>query len=267
MRPGQRPTEQLWNGSRTNRIVEESLLSQLKSYVIRHEDHLDRYMRPMFDPAGKTILVIGSGWGTETYWALKNGAMRIVGIDPAARSTEPLCAALREMSPTLITQFEHHQCTLSDFRTDVEFDSIISNNTFEHIFDLVGTLCECRRFMRKKGQRLHIFADPLYYSSCGSHLPVDAWEHLRVTSEDALKARLTAKANWAQYKTGLNRMTITTFLEAVRSAGMAIEHLSIVPDRNRRQYQALAGSFVMPVMPMDAVLEGISCSLVFPENM
>lgn len=154
-------------------------------------------------------------------------------------------------------------CTLADLPTD-QFDAIISNNVFEHIFDIVGTLEECRRFMPDKNNRLHIFTDPLFYSSVGSHLPIDPWEHLRI-DEDEMKQKLPPDANWDQYKNGLNRMTITSFLDSVRRAGMAVEHLSVVPDRNRELY--LNFNRDMRVAPMDALLEGISCTLAFPENL
>lgn len=237
-------------------------VEEIKSYIEKHVVHLDKYMRPMFDPRGKRVLVIGSGWGTETYWCLLNGATEVVGADPAERPTIPLVELLKSAGANMAGKFTHHEGIISDLPAS-EFDAIISNNVFEHIFDLRGTFESCRRFMKNKNSRLHIFTDPLYYSSVGAHLPTPPWNHLKVPQE-VLKASLPKGANWSQFTSGLNKMTITSFLDAVRQSGMWIENLSIISDRNRRQYLDLAPG--KEVAPMDALLEGIACTLGFPEN-
>jgi hypothetical protein len=246
--------------------MDEARLQQLTEYIRRHLSHLDKYMRPMFEPKGKRVLILGSGWGTETYWCLLNGAREVVGIDPASRPTLPIETALREAGPELVNRFRHVETVLNDLPTDTGFDALISNNVFEHIADLAGTFHECRRFMTRPGQRLHIFTDPLFYSSPGSHLPVPPWEHLRQPNDEALRVVAGEGGNWLQWRNGLNRMNLGDFLEAAKREGMYLEYLSIIPDRNRKAYRDLAPGFVVPVMPMDALLEGISCTLAFPQN-
>lgn len=246
--------------------MDEGRIVELCGYIRNHVVHLDKYMRPMFNPNDKRVLVIGSGWGTETYWCLANGATEVIGLDPAARSDLPIKQALGELDPELVFRFQHRQLTLSELATDVGFDAIISNNVFEHISDLSGTFHECRRFLARPGQRLHIFTDPLFYSSSGSHLPVKPWEHLQQPDDHALKKALGPGANWQQWRNGLNRMTLTEFVDAARRAGMFIESMSIIPDRNRKVYKQAASEFSFPVMPLDALLEGISCTLAFPHN-
>lgn len=241
--------------------MDDAWLESLRNYVVRHLGHMNTYMGPLIDPRGKRILVIGSGWGVETYWCLKNGAAQVIGVDPAERSTVPLEAALRDLNPAYLERFCHHQCTL-DALPYHDVDHIISNNVFEHIFDLTGTLMECRRFMSRPQQRLHIFTDPLYYSSVGSHLPVPPWRHL-LTDEQTLKAEVPARANWEQFVNGLNKMTLISFLEAIRDAGLYIEKLSVYPDRNKADFTKYAPP---GIPPMDAMLEGVACTLAFPEN-
>lgn len=164
--------------------MDQERIDSLKSYIQRHEAHLDQYMLPLIDPAGKRILVLGSGWGTETYWALQRKATYVLGVDPAERSTMPLLSSL---DPALHKSFVHKQGTISALPTE-SFDAVISNNVFEHVFDLAGTMRDCKRFMPKKGSRLCIFTDPLFFSSCGAHLRVDPWAHL-TESQISLKER------------------------------------------------------------------------------
>jgi len=235
-------------------------LSQIQDYIASHVGHMDRYFGPMFDPSGRKVLVIGCGWGVETYWCLLRGAAFVVGFDPAPRDTAPLVAALNANNSQLKERFTHHQCLIEDVPT-TDVDAILSNNVFEHIDDVEGTLASCRRFMTKRHSRLHIFTDPLYYSSAGSHLPVSPWRHLRIDSA-ALKREAGAGSNWQQFENGLNRMTLLSFLNNVETAGMWIESLSIVPDRNRKSYAADRPQ----IAPMTALLEGIACTLAFPEN-
>lgn len=241
--------------------MDATRLKSLRDYVIKHLGHMNSYMGPMVDPRGKRILVIGSGWGVETYWCLKNGAIKVIGVDPGERPTDPLNSALRDLNPVLLDRFCHYQCTLDELPFH-EIDDIISNNVFEHIFDLRGTFTECRRFMNRRGQRLHIFTDPLYYSSVGAHLPISPWRHL-LTDQETLKSELPAGANWEQFTSGLNKMTLISFLQAVRDSGLYLEKLSVYPDRNRSKFVTYAPP---GVLPLDGMLEGLACTLAFPEN-
>lgn len=244
--------------------MDQSRLEHLVDYIKRHEGHLSRYLRPLFDPKDKRILVIGSGWGTETYWSLINGASYVLGVDPATRPIEPVVAALNDSGHE--AKFEHRLGSTAMIEaSDGPFDAIISNNVFEHISDVAGVLRDCRRLMPNSGNRLHIFTDPLYYSSVGAHLPLLPWEHLTASKRE-LEVNPNNQAAWAQYETGLNCMTITDFLHSVRDSGMWIEKLSIVPDRNRSKFTDHANDLPPHYKPMDLMLEGISCTLAFPEN-
>lgn len=239
-------------------------LEELKAYITKHETHLDKYMRPLIEPKGKRILVIGSGWGTETYWALKNGAEYVFGIDPAPRPVEPIVSVLRDSGLDL-DRFDHIKGTVESAQGQA-FDAIISNNVFEHVFGLSGTLAACRNLLPKKGGRIGIFTSPLFLSSAGSHLPIKPWEHLTASQEE-LRLRPENQTNWNAYRETLNGMTITSFLEAVREAGLWIEILSILPDRNLARYNELRDALPPSLKPMDMLLEGISCRLAFPHNL
>jgi hypothetical protein len=144
------------------------------------------------------------------------------------------------------------------------FDYVMSNNVFEHIHDLSHTLMSLRRFVPAQGNRIVIFADPLFFSSAGHHLRAGPWEHL-IQSAETLEATVPPR-QWEAYRTGLNGMTITDFLDAVRSSGLILMDLGIVSDRALDRFAKLHPLISPGLKPMDLCCEGIACTLAFPEN-
>jgi SAM-dependent methyltransferase len=246
-------------------LMTKERLESLCDYIRKFQAHLDNRVGRYTNPQGKRVLVIGSGWGTEIYWALTKGATYVVGLDPALRDSAPLAAALSAKDEALCSKFEILQATTDTAPPTIgKFDVAISNNVFEHISDLSKALSATRRFLPDKGARIVIFADPLFYSSHGSHLPIGPWEHL-TERQQTLKDRIPAHV-WTEYRNGLNGMTLTTFLEAVREAGLIIEHMYTVADRALPQFRAIQQHLPPGLKPMDLCLEGVGCLLAFPEN-
>lgn len=68
--------------------------------------------------------------------------------------------------------------TLGDVGT---FDLILSNNVLEHVDGLSASLAALARLLPGPGGRIVVFADPLFLSAFGHHLPIGAWEHLTET--------------------------------------------------------------------------------------
>ncbi len=66
---------------------------------------------------------------------------------------------------------------------------------------------------------------------------------------------------------GLNGMTITGFLDAVREAGLVLLDLAVRPDPNIGQFGAVRDALPPGLKPMDLCLSGISCTLAFPHNL
>jgi SAM-dependent methyltransferase len=243
----------------------EKMLGEITAYIRQWGGHLDLYFGGKFDLAGKRLLVVGSGWGTEILWALRQGAAQVTGIDPREDERAYVERALAEEGLTgLSDRFALHQGTAVTVPQLGPFDLILSNNAFEHIDGLSANLAALARFLPEKGGRIFIFADPLFYASAGHHLPIGPWEHLTGTQE-AIRARVTPR-QWAEYRDGLNGMTITVFLEAVREAGLLLLDLGIRPDPHMEKFVEQRDTFPPAVKPMDLCLSGISCTLAFPHN-
>jgi hypothetical protein len=245
--------------------VDEKMLGEVTAYIQQWGEHLDVYFGGKFDPAGKRLLVIGSGWGSEIIWALNKGAVQVTGIDPRSDERAFVEQALVERGQSdLRDRFTLHRATSLTAPELGTFDIIMTNNVFEHVESLSANLAALARFIPQKGGRVFLFADPLFYASIGHHLPIGLWEHL-TTSQDAVRERVNSR-QWREYRTGLNGMTITVFLEAVREAGMILLDLGIRPDPNLEHFVDIRKQFPPGLKPMDLCLSGISCTLAFPHN-
>ncbi len=243
------------------------------SFILDGQQHCDHFLTPIADPAGKSVLVAGSGAGTEMLWCLRHGAREVVGIDVAPQTASALRAACAQMN--LEPSFSMHQIAIEDATTlGRRFDLVLSNNVFEHVGDLPRSLRACAALVENAG-RIAIFTDPLYYSSSGSHLPHEPWEHLWGEAEQ-LRAKILrsipdhplAETSLDDYLFGqisLNRMRLTEFIEAVRASGLALLNLRVVPDRNLAslgEYRARLEH--LPIA--DLTIEGIAAELVRIEN-
>jgi SAM-dependent methyltransferase len=245
--------------------IDDKMLRELTAYIRQWGEHLDLFFGGKFDLASKSLLVIGSGWGTEILWALQRGVGHVTGIDPRDDERAYVENALAEQGlGHLADRFVLHKGTALTAPDLGKFDLILSNNTFEHIEGLSANLAALGRFLPDKGGRIFIFADPLFYASIGHHLPIGQWEHLTETQE-TVRSRVNPR-QWREYRNGLNGMTITTFLEAVREAGLILLDLGIRPDPNLETFVDLRKKFPPGIKPMDLCLSGISCTLAFPHN-
>ena len=245
--------------------IDEKMLREISAYIQRWDEHLDLYFGNRLDPAGKRLLVIGSGWGSEILWALKRDVGHVTGIDPRSDERDYIEAALAEQRLShLAERFALHLGTAPTVGNLGTFDVIMSNNVFEHVEHLSANLAALARFLPDRGGRIHIFADPLFYASAGHHLPIGPWDHL-IETPASVRERVNSR-QWREYRTGLNGMTITVFLEGVREAGLILLDLGIRHDPNLELYVEKRKAFPPGLKPMDLCLSGISCTLAFPQN-
>ena len=245
--------------------IDERMLREITAYIRQWDEHLDDHFGGL-ELAGKRLLVLGSGWGTEILWALQRGADEVVGIDPRSDERDYVENALAQIGRAdLAGRFALHRATALTAGDLGTFDLVMSNNVVEHIDGLSANLVALRRFLPRRGGRVHIFADPLFYSSKGHHLPIAPWEHLTNTQE-ALRLRVTPR-QWRDYREGLNGMRVTDFLDAVREAGMILLEFATRADTNLDRFVELRPSIPSAIKPMDLCLSGVSCTLAFPENL
>ena len=246
-------------------------------FILAAQEHCDHFLTPIADPAGKSVLVVGAGAGTEMLWCLRHGAREVLGLDVVPQSPSALAAALARLGLGSEARFSILQLGIEEADSlGRRFDLVLSNNVFEHLPHLERAFEVCARLVEPYRGRIAIFTDPLYYSSAGSHLPVEPWEHLWGEPE-AVRERLLASGSgglgaghplrsmdlgsYLREEISLNRMRLGDFLEGIRKAGLAVLNLRLVRDRH------LADLFRyrdrLPGVPeADLTIEGIAAELV-----
>ena len=224
-------------------------------YVLGHQRHCDMYLSKIADPAGRSVLVVGAGAGTEMLWALRRGAREVVGIDILQQDPAALELAVERLGLADSGRFEIRQLDVEQAdalgRT---FDLVVSNNVFEHVADPAAAFAACARLVCPGG-RIAVFTDPLFHSSTGSHLPWKPWEHLWAE-------RPIVDASGEPIP--LNRMRLGDFLEAIRASDLAILTLGVIPDRHLGELPAhlAARDFGRGLPLADLAVEGIFVELV-----
>lgn len=209
------------------------------------------------------MLVVGAGNGTEMLWAIRQGASEVVGIDIAPRSTVPLDIAVAELGIAKPPPYEIAELGVDDVaQLGRRFDLVLSNNTFEHLPDIGNAFKQIRAVIEPGHGRVAIFTDPLFYSSQGAHLPVDSWDHL-YRDEQELRESVKPPHSWHGYAT-LNRMTLVSFLEAVRAADYVILELFVIADRALERLPELLPQLSGSASVTDLALEGIGIELMPP---
>jgi SAM-dependent methyltransferase len=248
------------------------------SFILEAQRHCDHFLTPIADPAGKSVLVVGCGAGTEMLWCLRRGAREVVGIDKAPQSAAALAAALRHLDLRPQGRWSMHRMAAEEAeRLGRSFDLVLSNNVFEHLEALASAFGACARLVAPGSGRVAVFTDPLFFSSAGSHLPVRPWEHLWGREPEVRRrllaeglgphhplSRMTLERYMGQEIT-LNRMRLVDFLAAVVSSGLVLLNLRLVRDRNLDQlglYLERVRAAAGDLSPADLAIEGIAAELM-----
>ena len=247
-----------------------------RRHILDAQEHCDHYLAPLADVAGRSVLVVGAGAGTEVVWCLRHGAREVVGIDSAPQPDGALRRALAELGVRGDFTILHVGIHAAPKRLDRLFDVVLANNVFEHVPDLAGAFAACGELL-SPGGRAAIFSSPLYYSSSGAHLPVEPWEHLWADPE-ALRARLLAGPLPADHPLGrmalgaylegeitLNRARPSDFLAAAAGSGLALLSLRLLPDEalvELPRYQARLRAGHPGLSLLDLSTAGVALELV-----
>ncbi|HEV8581246.1 MAG TPA: class I SAM-dependent methyltransferase [Thermoanaerobaculia bacterium] len=211
-------------------------------FILEGQRHCDHYLTPLAEPRGKSVLVVGAGAGTEILWCLRNGAREVVGIDILEQRQMSLDLAVEKLGlqpvPLSILRLSIEEARALDRR----FDLVLSNNVFEHVTDLARAFAACAELVEPGTGRIALFTAPLYYSSSGSHLPAEPWEHLW-EAPSSLRQRLLAALpprhplqdlelrDYLDREISLNRMRLADLLAAVATSGLVVLNLRLVRDR------------------------------------
>lgn len=183
--------------------------------------------------AGKRVLDFGCGWGGESAW-LAERAEHVVGCDINDEALEHAQAFKQEMA---IDNLEFVRCDDETVPIESEsIDAVFSTNVFEHVMRPTEMLREIRRVLKPGGSFVSSFG-PLFYSPLGYHLSWASqvpYAHLVFGLGPVIEVRNTRRdpirpKTWEQ--TGLNRITVRRFKQAVQASGLEIDRLERIPVR------------------------------------
>lgn len=210
-------------------------------------------------------------------WCLRHDAAEVVGIDVLAQDDSAFAEASERLGVAAQGRFSFRKLDIESAPLlSRSFDLVLSNNVFEHVSGVSKALRALADVLEPKDGRIAIFSDPLWYSSVGSHLEHEPWEHLWGDSE-ALRERLLREgkapaalhdlhlAEYFDREITLNRLRFVDYVEAFRQSGLVLHGLGVIPDRNLARFpefeaklsaQASAGITVQ-----DLTTEGITAEL------
>lgn len=118
---------------------------------------------------GKHVLDVGCGLGGNLAYFHEQGASSVTGIDISHDQISCTYDMFANLHPDYVarTQFTTTDASRMPF-PDNSFDILVSNDTFEHVDDLAGTLKECLRVLRPGGYLYAYF--PPFYAPWGAHM-------------------------------------------------------------------------------------------------
>jgi SAM-dependent methyltransferase len=255
--------------------------AQRLQFILDGQRHADYFLTPLADPTGKTVLVMGSGAGTDVLWALRHGAREVVGLDVLEPDPAALLQGASHYGVDASRASLHALDLTQASRLGRRFDLVLSNNVFEHVADLPGAFAACAQVVEPGRGRVAIFSAPFYYSSNGSHLPTEPWEHLW-GDPAALRERLLASgqlpaghplevlelADYLEREICLNKARLSDYLDAIRRSGLSYLQLSTVPDRCLAQLprylDRVRGAVSKDIDVTDLTVAGFGVELALP---
>lgn len=196
----------------------------------------------------KNVLDVGCGAAGKSLYYAKQGAKIVYGIEPVSSYKKQSNLLAKEMNLQNEFQFIIGTATNMPFENDI-FDTIILNDSMEHVDNPEKVLDECYRVL-KVGGKIYINFPP-YNHPFGVHLS-DAigipWVHLFFTEKTLIETykdltkslpdhkeridlRIGVNKNGHEYFSYINKMTIKKFQRIIKLSEFKKIHYKIVPLR------------------------------------
>lgn len=218
---------------------------------------------------GKIALDIGCGPGGKTLYFASKGPKLIYGIDVLPHYEGEANALAAEKGLQDKFRFVLGDATRLPF-DDGFFDTIVMNDTMEHVAEPLKVLKECYRVL-KNGGRLYVNFPP-YHHPFGAHLQdvigipwvhllfneqtlIDVYRELTarlVDGEERLKFRISRDERGKEYFSYINKMTIARFKRLLNATDYEIIHYEEVPLR----------PYLRPLARVPALKEGFTKMVV-----
>ena len=257
-------------------LQNEGKMSYAEWQFLKGADTIKNYTsftspKDMFD--GKTVLDIGCGAAGKSLYYASMGAKKVYGVDVVAHykeESEKLAA-----QKNLADKFEFRLCDAKNLAFDDKtFDTIIMNDSMEHVAEPEKVLAECYRVLKDNG-RLFINFCP-YFHPYGAHLSDVIgipWVHMMFSQKTMISAykdlicdmpdkdmrikfRFSTDENGNETISYINKMTIKRFNKILKNSPFKVLYRREIPLRTAFIPLAkLPGTKEMFVKMVAAVLE------------
>ena len=115
-----------------------------------------------------SVLEIGSGTGSLCVSIASKGAKKVVGLDINQGLIDFANGYLKKINPHLVNIVQFECLDLKYYNEEIDFDIIVSKDSFEHIIDLSSMLNEMKKRL-KPGGKIYAGFGPIYSSPYGDH--------------------------------------------------------------------------------------------------
>lgn len=196
----------------------------------------------------KTVLDIGCGAGGKTVYYASLGVKKIFGLEILNKYRQEAVNLAKEKGFLNIFDFVCGDAAKMEFQDNM-FDTIIMNDSMEHVDKPIEVLEECYRVLKPGGKLFLNF--PPYYHPLGAHLS-DAigipWVHCFFSEKTLLSVykdlvnrlsdgiqriqfRISLDENGNEYFSYINKMSIKKFIKIINKSRFNILYYNEVPLR------------------------------------
>jgi len=192
----------------------------------------------------KTVLDLGCGNGSLSFYALEKGAKLVVGIDVNNTIIDFSNFLLEQHFSQYKNRVSFLKANICDLES-VKFDIIICQATFEHILDPYSCLKGIELSLKQEGKAYIGFAD-LYNSPWGDHKRTKApffnifpWAHICFKQEWLIKNYNKNNPNNpinSIHDLGLNGFSFSQFLNLFNSTDLKIIYFKVNNHKNPLVY-------------------------------
>ncbi len=184
----------------------------------------------------KTVMDVGSGFGSTCFYMAQNGAKHVVGVEINPEALAFSHSKLQKY-PQAAVEFK----LPSEVSANERFDLIISKDSFEHYDNPEEFILNLKRLLKPDGV-LCIGFSPLWKSPYGAHIAGMTklpWVHL-MFPEQVLIHELRGYINSNKIESfkdvagGLNKMTLKRYTKIVESAGLEFQQFKTNVTSNRK---------------------------------
>ncbi|MGA8114604.1 MAG: class I SAM-dependent methyltransferase [Actinocatenispora sp.] len=170
---------------------------------------------------GQRVLDLACGYGTASRWLMQRGAL-VTGVDLA----DGLLSRARQLESErpLGVRYLHGNATTTDWWDGVAYDGVLCHMALMDIDDLHGALATAAGVLDPGGWFTFSIFHPCYPGG-----PESSWSGLSSWPPDGGYARegwWSTGGQGVRGRAGANHRRLSTYLNAVLGAGMAIEEVA-----------------------------------------